>query len=68
MERFDRPNGERGEFPLVDAFIDDIVATCRKHGLSIGHEDGHGAFIIEPFSESNADWLNHAHIDLRPSE
>jgi hypothetical protein len=28
------------------AFLLEIIEVCKKHNLSIGHEDGHGAFLI----------------------
>lgn len=43
--------------PRTRAFLDAIVALSREHGLSLSHEDGHGAFMVEPFDERNADWL-----------
>ena len=42
------------------AFLDEIEAVCRKHGLSIGHEDCHGAFEIGPFDEDDIKWLRNA--------
>jgi len=45
----------------IDAFLDDVVAVYKKHGLSISHEDGQGAFIIEPFSELKVLWLRHSY-------
>lgn len=41
----------------MEAFIEDIVAVFRKHGFSIGHEDGHGGFKIHLLSESNVRWF-----------
>ncbi|MEK7214101.1 MAG: (5-formylfuran-3-yl)methyl phosphate synthase, partial [Chloroflexota bacterium] len=37
--------------PAVLAFLADIEAVYRKHGMSISHEDGHGGFIIEDLDE-----------------
>lgn len=53
--------------PKIDAFLDDIIGVCKKHELSIAHEDGHGAFLVEKFSEANTKWLFEA-IDetIRP--
>lgn len=31
-------------------FLKEIVEVCKKHEKSIAHEDGHGAFVIEPLS------------------
>ena len=41
-------------------FLDQIHFVCMIHGLSISHEDGHGAFIIEDYNEKNIDWLFNA--------
>jgi len=30
----------------IEKFLEAIEAVCRKHGLSISHEDGHGGFQI----------------------
>lgn len=45
--------------PKVDAFLAEIEAVCVKHGMSISHEDGHGAFIIEKHGHS---WLDEAMV------
>lgn len=42
-------------------FLDEIHSVCKRHGLSISHEDGHGSFIIENYDERNIDWLFDAH-------
>ena len=47
----------------VDAFIDDVIDVCKKHGMSIAHEDDHGAFIIEYYSDINIEWLENAAVD-----
>jgi hypothetical protein len=49
-----------GRASRVDAFLEEVIAVSKKHGLSISHEDRHGAFEIEKFSESNASWLRAA--------
>lgn len=49
------------EAPDIDAFLADVEAVCRKHNLSIGHEDGHGAFEVEALDEFNIKWLKNAH-------
>jgi len=51
--------------PEVEAFLTDIFAVCRKHQLSIAHEDGHGAFLIEEFKEYNLEWLDEAALNIR---
>lgn len=61
MKRWNNTTGQSDACPEVDAFLDEIVAVCEKHGLSISHEDGHGAFEIERMSEDNIQWLRQAH-------
>ena len=46
------------------AFLADVEALMRKHNVSISHEDGHGAFVLEDFDESNLEWLRAAHGGL----
>lgn len=41
----------------VQAFIEDIIEVCKKHGMSISHQDGHGSFIINEYNETNSTWL-----------
>jgi hypothetical protein len=43
-----------------EAFLAEIEAVCRKRGISISHEDHHGAFNLEPFSEDRLEWLKAA--------
>lgn len=45
----------------ADAFLADLVEVCRKHGLSLAHEDEGGGFIVEPYDEVNVNWLKEAH-------
>jgi hypothetical protein len=54
--------GRTNKTDKVDAFLAEVIAVSRKHGMSISHEDSNGAFIVEPFSEHNAEWLNMACI------
>jgi predicted SAM-dependent methyltransferase len=44
----------------VMSFLEDIENVCKKHGLSLAHEDMHGAFVIEPYSIDNIEWLKSA--------
>ena len=54
-------NGLNRDFK-VEKFLKDVVETCKKHGYSISHEDGHGSFEIEEYSNENIDWLKDANI------
>ena len=41
----------------MEDFLNDIKTICKKHNLSIAHEDYHGAFLIEEYDEDNIEWL-----------
>ena len=63
MKRWSRKRSEDVESPSkVEAFLDEIESVCRKHGLSISHEDGQGAFEVDGFSDENIKWLRDAAI------
>ena len=49
-ELIDRPD------EMTD-FLNEIKEVCKKHNLSISHEDYHGSFIIQNYDESNLEWL-----------
>lgn len=42
------------------AFVEAVLTVCRIHGMSIGHEDEHGAFVIRPYKQSDQEWLRDA--------
>lgn len=58
--------------PKVDAFLAEVREVCVRHGLCIGHEDTHGAFIVSAMDgdESFMDWLGGAMIDatIKPED
>jgi hypothetical protein len=58
-ERYVRETKRRTRVPEIDAFIAEIEAVCKKHGLGISHEDVHGAFVIEAYNEDSG-WLEAA--------
>jgi len=60
MERRNSILNKYVEDSEVDAFIEDVVSVMRKHGLTISHEDHHGAFIIVDMSERNINWFEDA--------
>jgi len=66
VKRWNRKKGMDTENPKIDAFLEDVIAVCRKHGLTISHEDTHGAFVIEVASEDSGEWLLHAVDDTDP--
>ena len=54
-----------------EAFLAEIEAVCRKHGIVIAHEDRHGCFVLDPLSDEGLDWLLGAEFDnraTRPAE
>lgn len=64
MKRWNANTNAQVEDPRIDAFLADLVAVCRKHDLSLSHEDGHGSFLVRPsFDEFYAKWLSEAAID-----
>ena len=54
MKKFKKPTKK------VILFLQDIEEICKKYHLSISHEDGHGSFIIEKYSDYNIQWLKDA--------
>ena len=50
-----RYNTERS--PQAIAFLQELVLVCRKHNLSLSHEDGHGGFLVENYNEDYTEWL-----------
>lgn len=57
MERWIEIKQKGGENSKIDAFLEDVVSVCRKHGLSIEHEDAHGGFEVTKFNRDAVDWL-----------
>ena len=46
--------------PKVKLFIEELIEVYEKHQMSLGHEDGQGAFIINDYRDSNIGWLRSA--------
>jgi hypothetical protein len=67
-QRWIKSQNTRGTNPAIDAFLDEIVAVCKKHGMSISHEDQQGGFDIEPFDEHYVRWLSAASDGITPKE
>lgn len=56
---------ERVDLPeKVSDFYKDIEDVCKKHNLSISHEDGHGSFEIVPYNDDVVRWLKQAMIKI----
>lgn len=66
-KRWSTKDGNFLEVPRADALIAEIIEVCKRHGLAISHEDGHGAFEIEPYDDFYAEWLHSAHWNGGPN-
>lgn len=42
-------------------FLSEVEALCRRYGLSLAHEDEHGAFVVRPLDERWIELLRAAH-------
>ena len=49
--------------PKVRAFLEAVVTMSRAVGLSISHEDGHGAFLVVDHDPYNDEWMRQAFDD-----
>lgn len=57
MLRYSNLAHTRIENPKINAFLHDVIRVCENHGLSLSHEDKHGAFEVVKFSTDNNNWL-----------
>lgn len=57
MKRWNIAESRMIESEKVDAFLNELIAVSKKHGLCIGHEDIHGSFLVHEYTEENAEWL-----------
>ena len=68
MNRYNMVTCEYTKCNKVDVFLSEIDTVCKKHRLSISHEDEHGAFIVTDYNVVCREWLNSAFIELKPDE
>lgn len=61
LKRWVNVAGKSVVVPEIDAFLAEIQAVCVRHGLSLGHEDGQGAFEVHAYDGRLAEWLSYAH-------
>lgn len=66
MKRWNRDMRDHVENPKVDAFLEEMAAVCRKHGLVLGHEDNHGAFTVDKIDMGDINWMLDAMDDTGP--
>lgn len=55
----------------VENFLKELEELCKKHNLSINHEDDHGSFIVQQYEEENIQRVNKAYMDIyenKPAE
>lgn len=61
-------NTRKGDFEETPEdiinFLKDIEDVCKKHNMSILHEDSQGGFEIDEFDKYNLEWLANA-SDIR---
>jgi flagellar biosynthesis/type III secretory pathway protein FliH len=46
----------------VQAYLAALEAVGKEHGFSLGHEDGHGAFLV--FRGGGGDWFTGARLQV----
>lgn len=61
MKRWNGTVGAHVDNANIDNYLADIIAVGVKHGLSLSHEDGHGAFEVQKRLAFNDRWLTMAH-------
>lgn len=44
-------------------FTDAILRVCEQFGISIGHEDSQGGFLLRPYNSHDARWFDAAQVD-----
>ena len=64
MKRWNSSRGQNVTNKRIDEFLLDIEAVCRRHDMSLSHEDSHGAFIVVPWADSYMKWLYDAHDEV----
>lgn len=62
MKRWHSKERREVERPDIDAFLQDVIKVCKKHGMCIAHQDHHGSFLVEPIKKINLKWLLNAAV------
>lgn len=44
----------------IESFMKEYEELCMRHGLSLGHEDYEGGFIIDEYDADNVEWVKAA--------
>lgn len=63
-------NGTAKDNPRAAACVEAILKVLAEHNYTLGHEDSHGAFLLEPRDrvtvDFNEDWLRSAFVEEPP--
>ena len=46
----------------IEDFLNEYDKLCKKHNMSLSHEDGHGGFEITEYNIRNINWVREAAI------
>jgi len=57
MKRWTLADDKDLENERIDKFLEEIIEVSRRHGLSLSHEDRQGKFVVQKYSQDNAEWL-----------
>lgn len=55
--KFQLPQSLKGRDEDIARFLLHIDRVCKHHGISLSHEDHHGAFVLENYNHKRRDWL-----------
>lgn len=59
---WDNNKRERTEISeKIAVFMREYEDLCRKHNISLGHEDGHGAFEFHEYDREYIEWVAYGH-------
>lgn len=51
----------------TEAFLNELTELCKKHKISIAHEDGWGAFLMRDYNSVEMQWMWNAFNELKTS-
>jgi hypothetical protein len=66
MIRYNTATGQYVQSDKQDAFLNEIIEVCKKHGMSISHQDNQGSFLITKFNHKDKEWLLKARDSMGP--
>jgi pyruvate dehydrogenase complex dehydrogenase (E1) component len=56
----DHERRQASDNPKLAVVMEAIITLCKWNGVSISHEDSHGGFIFEDYSEKLEKWFREA--------